>query len=384
MAGAAACTSSLRGYQVTQALCTAQKVAIDCNAASSSAPLIKVPPASGHCRRNIYLDMGANWCNTMELYKSVPEVKVEGLHVTDAPWHVFAIEAAPLIAPYVEQCTLSLAEGRPLPVPVVPPAGSSLQLLNYAGELGCASAGGRRERIACISKALEKPLATLSKSLDPGLTSNAALLKARMRGARSRGGCRGGGGGGGGKAIGGGKAGGGGVAQFRAGGVMTADGGTFSMLPAAAGASEGVLRMAGSPLQMLRGGSSKAGSNHQPQFDVAQVDVVSWMRRSFTADDFVVLKMDVEGAEMEIIPKLLQTNTTDLVDVFLWECHAKWRGTKGKCQCAAWEEDLRRAGVRQVYREPYRFAVAEKRRAAEWKWDNVSMSARFSAATERH
>ena len=124
--------------------------------------------------------------------------------------------------------------------------------------------------------------------------------------------------------------------------------------------------MAGSPLQMLRGGTTAAGSNHQPQFDVPTVDVVSWLQRSFTLDDFVVLKMDVEGAEMDIVPKLLATNASRLVDVFLWECHAKWRGPKGKCQCGAWEEGLRKAGVRQVYREPYRFTVAEKLRAAAW------------------
>ena len=44
-----------------------------------------------------------------------------------------------------------------------------------------------------------------------------------------------------------------------------------------------------------------------------------------------------------------------------------WQGTRGKCQCAVWEESLRRAGVRRVYREPYRFAPAEKFRAATWR-----------------
>ena len=80
----------------------------------------------------------------------------------------------------------------------------------------------------------------------------------------------------------------------------------------------------------------------------------------------LVLKMDIEGAELEIVPKLLATNATRLLDVFLWECHAKWKGVKGKCQCVGWEEELRRAGVRRVYREPYRFAPAEKYRAAAW------------------
>lgn len=94
--------------------------------------------------------------------------------------------------------------------------------------------------------------------------------------------------------------------------------------------------------------------------------MVQWLVDSFDESDFVVLKMDVEGAEMEIVPKLLETNATRLVDVFLWECHAKWKGVKGKCQCAAWEEGLRRAGISRVYREPYRFAPAEKYRAAAW------------------
>mgnify|MGYP003324106371 CR=1 FL=1 len=57
------------------------------------------------------------------------------------------------------------------------------------------------------------------------------------------------------------------------------------------------------------------------------------------------VKMDIEGAEKEIVPALLRSNTSRLVDVFLWECHAKWKGTKGKCQCAQWEEALRRASA---------------------------------------
>ena len=112
------------------------------------------------------------------------------------------------------------------------------------------------------------------------------------------------------------------------------------------------------------------------QFDVPKIDVVDWLLSSFNVDDYVVLKMDVEGAEIEIVPKLLATNATKLVDIFLWECHAKWRGSKGKCQCAQWEEQLRRAGVRRVYREKYPFAIAEKHRAAVW---NATAAARAAA-----
>lgn len=352
-----ACAGSLRGYSVNAATCAKSNMPIHC---TSDPPRLQMPPSAiSSCSRNIYLDMGANWCNTMRLFETVPEV-IADQKVTQ-PWHVFAIEAAPLISPYVERCVAALAAGKPLPPPPVPPAGSSMQLLNYASDLGCISDAvgrGRRERMNCVARALQKPLEDLARSINPALTANPALLKTRLAGARTRGGCAGGGDGGAGAAMDGGG---------RSGGVSTANGGTFEMLPAAAGASEGVLRMAGSPLQMLRGGSTAAGSNHQPQFDVPKVDVVRWMEESFREEDYVVLKMDVEGAEMEILPKLLATNATRLVDVFLWECHAKWKGTRGKCQCAVWEESLRRAGVRRVYREPYRFAPAEKFRAATWR-----------------
>ena len=144
-----------------------------------------------------------------------------------------------------------------------------MQLLNYAGELGCASAGGRRERLACISKVLQGPLAALARTADPTLTANPALLRARLEGARTRGGCSDG--------IGAAPStrGIGRLAlafardasqdAFRADGVATPTGGSFTLLPGAAGAKAGTLRMAGSPLQMLRGGSNIAGSNHQPQ-----------------------------------------------------------------------------------------------------------------------
>lgn len=287
------CHGSLRGYQVNEQVCSAQKVPIDCSKSPTYGA--SPPPATTGCRRNIFLDMGANWCNTMQLYQSVPEAApAAGLAHANLPWHVFAIEAAPLIAPYVELCTEALAAGRPLPPPLVPPAGSSMQLLNYASELGCTKAGGRRERLACISNALASPLAALARTANPKLTANPSLLEARLDGARARGGCTPA------------PRGGGLLSAFsrgpdpsyRADGLRTAGGGTFTLLPAAAGASAGTLRMAGSPLQMLRGGSMAAGSNHMPQFDVPRVDVVSWIERSFTVDDFVILKMDVEGAEI--------------------------------------------------------------------------------------
>ena len=238
------CAGSLRGYQVNAAACLKEKLPLDCAAS------IPPPPAAtsyGSCRRNIFLDMGANWCNTLQLFKDVPEAKTHA-HA-DRPWHVFAVEAAPLISPYVEQCVERLAAGEPLPTPPVPPAGSSMQLLNYASDLGCTGekvGKGRRERMNCIGAKLQKPLAKLAKTANPSLTSNAALLRARLDGARTRGGCE--------AVPPRSKKSGGGLflrswpalaastAAYRADGWVTKDGGSYSLLPAAAGASEGNLR----------------------------------------------------------------------------------------------------------------------------------------------
>jgi hypothetical protein len=292
---ACSAAGALRGYGVNLATCSSQGIEFDCTPPVAHAAHAAQLPLAPACRRNIYLDLGANWCNTLRLYESLPEVTKEGL-ANAAPWHVFAVEAAPLISPYVEKCVAAVAAGKPLPMPPVPPAGSSMQLLNYAEDLGCASAGrGRRERMNCIGKALEQPLQKLVATADPRLTANPALLRARLGGARSRGGC---------SAHGAVEA---ATGSERTTGVASVGGGSYELIPAAAGGSTGVLHMAGSPLQMLRGGSMVAGSNHMPRFDVPKVDVVQWMLDSFTVEDFVVLKMDVEGAELEIVPKVCAT-----------------------------------------------------------------------------
>lgn len=296
------CLEALRGYQQTEATCRASHQVCGL----SEVPRPTSPPApSSPCRRNIYLDMGANWCNTLTLFESVPEVAVQRLSHAGVPWHVYAVEAAPLISPYVERCCAALSVGQPLPVPPVPPAGSSMQLLNYAKDLGCDRAGwSRGGRLRCIAEALKGPLDALSRSANPALTSNPALLGQRMQAARTRG-CD--------ASVGtdptdaqsasdGSKR---GMRRRRrqvvsasnvpSTGLAAAVGSatdtsppvaqhTFSLLPAAAGASEGVLRMAGSPLQMLRGGTTAAGSNRQPQFDVPRVDIVRWMQSSFSEE----------------------------------------------------------------------------------------------------
>ncbi|KAL1555046.1 hypothetical protein AAHA92_15531 [Salvia divinorum] len=54
---------------------------------------------------------------------------------------------------------------------------------------------------------------------------------------------------------------------------------------------------------------------------VAAFDFVEWLRRTVTADDFVVVKMDVEGTEIALIKDLVRRDAMCLIDELFMECH---------------------------------------------------------------
>ncbi|KAL3498923.1 hypothetical protein ACH5RR_041655 [Cinchona calisaya] len=54
---------------------------------------------------------------------------------------------------------------------------------------------------------------------------------------------------------------------------------------------------------------------------VQAFDFADWLIRSFSKQDFVVLKMDVEGTEMDLIPRLVETGAICLIDELFVECH---------------------------------------------------------------
>ena len=97
---------------------------------------------------------------------------------------------------------------------------------------------------------------------------------------------------------------------------------------------------------------------------VPKVDIVEWLLQSFKVDDFVVLKMHVEGAEHAIVPKMLRSNATALVDVLLWECHPV--AAKGSLKCSEMEKRMMAGGINVIFREPYDFSgrAPKRRRSA--------------------
>ncbi|KAG6595571.1 hypothetical protein SDJN03_12124, partial [Cucurbita argyrosperma subsp. sororia] len=85
-------------------------------------------------------------------------------------------------------------------------------------------------------------------------------------------------------------------------------------------------------------------------------DFANWLKNTVSEKDFVVLKMDVEGTEFELIPKLFETGAICLIDEMFLECHYnRWqrccpgqRSTKYEktySQCIELVSSLRQSGV---------------------------------------
>lgn len=55
--------------------------------------------------------------------------------------------------------------------------------------------------------------------------------------------------------------------------------------------------------------------------EVDCIDFSDFLKNNIDSEDYVVCKMDIEGAEFEIVPKLLEENTIDLIDEIYVEWH---------------------------------------------------------------
>nr|XP_010921054.1 uncharacterized protein LOC105044755 [Elaeis guineensis] len=73
-------------------------------------------------------------------------------------------------------------------------------------------------------------------------------------------------------------------------------------------------------------------------------DFAEWLKSSVSEKDFVVMKMDVEGTEFDLVPRLFETGAICLIDELFLECHynrwqrccpgvrtPKYRNTYGEC-----------------------------------------------------
>jgi len=57
------------------------------------------------------------------------------------------------------------------------------------------------------------------------------------------------------------------------------------------------------------------------EIKVKAIDISNWISSNFNKDDYIVVKMDIEGAEYEILKKMLVENTMDYINEFWVEWH---------------------------------------------------------------
>ena len=54
---------------------------------------------------------------------------------------------------------------------------------------------------------------------------------------------------------------------------------------------------------------------------VESINLSKWIKENFNKNDFIVLKMDIEGAEYEVVPHMLKTGVISYINEFYIEGH---------------------------------------------------------------
>lgn len=258
------------------------------------------------CRpRNVYVDMGVNWCNTIRLFEDI-EYDVNSKDIPlpfSVPYDIYGFEASPLIQPFAEKYFEWLnGEIEDEPVTCLPRSGSTAHLWKYSSIYGCSNSSSDNKMRNCMWKKLEKHLEELKA--DPSLNAT-TLIHKRLESASKR--------------------------------CGTSNKNKYTFIPAAVGSSgDGKwLDFYGPPKQLIRGGSipknfaSSSLQDSRYNFRVNVVNIPLWLERSFLRSDHVFLKMDVEGSEHGILQEMVERGTIHIVDVLSLECHSV-KGTSCK------------------------------------------------------
>jgi FkbM family methyltransferase len=205
---------------------------------------------------------------------------------------VYAFEASPFIQPYVDKFVQYLNGDISQPLLTVPPAGSSEHLRKYAEKYGCCTPEMKsRENCKhfreCLWAAFKTPLAALNK-FDPRLNST-ELIRQRLDEA-----------------------------------ATPSRSTRYTFVPAAVAAEDRIVHLGQmSAEQMIRGGAHSAGATAHSgkQVSVYGTDVATFLAKYFDDDDFVFVKMDVEGLEFRVLQKLMDMGKIKVIDKLEMECH---------------------------------------------------------------
>lgn len=119
-------------------------------------------------------------------------------------------------------------------------------------------------------------------------------------------------------------------------------------------AAEGEMGMG--RIQARQNQNGALGVSSGQEFKTVQgFDFADWLKKTVSLDDFVVLKMDIEGTEFDLLPRMFETGAICLVDELFLECHYnRWQRTSPNrtskykrtfSECLSLFEALRSNGV---------------------------------------
>ena len=249
---------------------------------------------------NFYIDGGANWGNTLRLAEDLFPNRCA--YQNSSCWRTVAFEASPFIQPFVEQQTRWLnGELENEPDVCLPRSGSTPHLNRFAPLVGCPNSTSASEEAMrrCMFVRFDGEL----RKLKPSTALNSSTL-----------------------------------VHERLAGVLNSRPGSFTHIPAAVGTQNAFTHIYTSRKQDIRGGATPRPSDdqsvdpvyHVHNFVVPVVDVASWIVSVARPDDFVFLKLDVEGAEHGLLRRLEQLGGGRLIDAVALECHGSLAHT-GPC-----------------------------------------------------
>ena len=265
----------------------------------------KYSSSARQCRRMVYLDLGANWANTLRLHHSLKH----WLNNSQAQmprqrsacwydWEIYSFEPSPVMQPYLDAYATYLTGKGTKPTLTVPPIGGSLQMLPYAKKFGCPSAHDHtqyKSMYACMNRVFADAYRKLQ--IDARL-NDTLLLQARLDEAS--------------------------IPNFGVAGSRSRHGDRYTFLPAGVSDRAGSIDVSWpSGLFLQTGPEAALGApppiarpSHIPEhMSAPMVDIPAWLKQHFKSTDIIVVKMDVEGAEHGILRKMAEDGTLSWISV---------------------------------------------------------------------
>ncbi len=232
--------------------------------------------------RNIYLDLGAFCGDTLTMHnlngvpsRCLPEV----------PWEVFAFEPCPMLAhaAQLRADRLNCEENDP-----------PLEYRDIPGMLAAVSEAYEKKlpfdkKLACFFEKYQQELIKKVGSKGPYRNfweiSDATSLSSRPAGLNSN---------------------------------------RYHVVPAGVGVENGCVWMDWSPSNYMNGGGNFVGIQYQEtrRFLAPVIRLSEWIQKNFSKNDFIYVKMDIEGMEYSVIEDLISSGCLDFID----EMDVEWHG----------------------------------------------------------